>query len=250
MIICNSNNFVVTRAPKTGGTSLSLYILQSGLVDSEKDEHTLEGDFDSWEKFKEFGESHNNLSYLEIPENLYNHMNLSEAQTPFSELVSQGRVSEKMPCVGSIRHPLEWLASLYYYANLRRTSTARKNLIEKGAYSERDLVMEINIKEPNRSFDFFFDDMWEHGVVQEVARPQSDYYPDHAKLFNTENIHEHVSEFILSKGGTVPERINFRKSDNDPTYYVQSLTADRKQRALDMYEKDLVLWEKARSVYA
>jgi hypothetical protein len=219
------------------------------LVSPKEDEYKLEGEFADWKEFKEFGESHNNLDYSEIPENLYNHIPLSEAQITFSELVSQKRVAEDMPCIGSIRHPLEWLASLYYYTNLRRTITAKKNLIEKGLYSERDLVMEINTKEPNRSFDFFFNEMWEHGLVQEMARPQSDYYPDHAKLFNIENIHEHATDFIASKGGAVIERIEMRKSDHDSEYYVKSLTADRKQRALDMYEKDLVLWEKAYAVY-
>ena len=37
MIICNSNNFAVTRAQKTGGASLEIYFLESGLVDTAND---------------------------------------------------------------------------------------------------------------------------------------------------------------------------------------------------------------------
>lgn len=249
MIICNSKNFAVTRAPKTGGTSLVLYMLESGLVDTEKDTYELEGGFATWQEFKEYSDAHNNLDYSEIPENLWGQHSLGESQITFDELVSQGRVSPDMPCIGSVRNPLDWLASLYYYANLRRKLTATTNLRKHGSYTERDLQMAIKIKEPNSSFDFVFDEMWEQGTVKQSLRAQTDYYPDHAKLFNIENIHEHATDFITSKGGAVIDRIEMRKSDHDSEYYVQSLTADRKQRALDMYEKDLVLWENAYAVY-
>jgi len=46
-----------------------------------------------------------------------------------------------------------------------------------------------------------------------------------------------------------PEKITIRASDNDPTYYLENLSEDRKQKALDIYEKDFLAWEKAYSVY-
>jgi len=250
MIICNSHNFAVTRAQKTGGTSLEMYILESGLIDYANDIYTLEGGFANWEEFKEYSEAHDNLKYSELPRSLYGQDSLASAQKTFAEIVEEGLAPSDMPCIGAIRHPLEWLASLFYYANLRRTITAKKHLSEKGSYTPYDLEMAKEVSEPNASFDFVFDKEWDSPEVQASLKPQTSYYPDHAQLFNIENIHEHVSEFILSKGGTVSGRIELRKSDNDPTYYLENLSSDRKQRALEIYEKDLIAWEKAKSVYA
>lgn len=249
MIICNSNNFAVTRAQKTGGTSLEMYILESGLVDYANDTYTLEGGFANWEEFKAYSDAHDNLKYSELPRALYGQDSLALAQKTFAEIVEEGLVPSDMPCIGTIRHPLEWLASLFYYANLRRTITAKRNLSEKGKYTAYDLQMAREVAEPDASFDFVFDKTWGTPEVQASLKAQTSYYPDHAELFNIENIHEHVSEFILSKGGTVSGRIELRKSDNNPTYYLNNLSADRKQRALDIYEKDLVAWENANSVY-
>ena len=58
MIICNSHNFAVTRAQKTGGASLELYILQSGLMDSTTDSYALEGGFSTPEEFKAYFDTH------------------------------------------------------------------------------------------------------------------------------------------------------------------------------------------------
>jgi len=43
----------------------------------------------------------------------------------------------------------------------------------------------------------------------------------------------------------VTERIEVRKSNNNPTYYLDNLSADRKQKTLEIYEKDFIAWEKA-----
>lgn len=249
MIICNSNNFVVTRAQKTGGTSLELYILESGLANGEKDVYALEGGFSNWVEFKQYSDTHNNLKYADLPESLWGQPALASAQVTFAELVEKGLVAKDMPCIGAVRNPLEWLASLFYYANTRRKIVAAENLAKYGRYTKQDLYYEKKVAEPNDSFDFLFDEIWDIENVQKSVKPQSSYYPDHAQLFNIENIHEHVSEFILSKGGNVPEKVKARESSNNPTYYLDNLSSDRKQRALDIYAKDFELWEKAYAVY-
>ena len=249
MIICNSNNFAVTRAQKTGGTSLEMYILESGLVDYEKDEYTLEGGFANWEEFKAYSEQHENLKYSDLPEELYGD-SLFDAQKTFFSLVEQGKISENFPCIGGIRHPLEWLASLFYYANVRRKIVANKHLKETGAFTSTDIEIAKHFSEPNASWDFVFEMQWHTQHIQENLKAQTSYYPDHARLFNIENIHEHVSAFIAEKGGISPsKKIEIRKSENDPTYYLSNLSDDRKQRALEIYEKDLIAWEKAYAVY-
>jgi len=249
MIICNSNNFAVTRAQKTGGASLEMYILESGLVDTNTDSYTLEGGFSNWEEFKAYSEANGSLKYSELPDELFGDP-LFEAQTSFSDLVSQGKVTPDMPCIGGIRHPLEWLASLFYYANIRKDIDAEENLKKYGYPLDLDLFIAKHFSEPNASWDFVFELYWDSDHIQDNLKPQTSYYPEHAQLFNIENIHEHVSKFIADKGGNVPtQRINIRGSDNDPTYYLENLSADRKQKSLEIYEKDFELWEKAYAVY-
>jgi len=249
MIICNSNNFAVTRAQKTGGTSLELYILESGLVDYTNDIYTLEGGFNTWEEFKAYSDAHGNLKYTELPRNLWGYDSLAEAQVTFAELVERGQVAPDMPCIGAVRHPLEWLASLYYYANERRKKLASNHLKRFGQYTEQDIADAANMSEPDASFEYCFYVINETPGVITSLKPQTSYYPDHAQLFNIENIHEHVTDFITAKGGSVPERIEARKSNNDPTYYLENLSEDRKKLALEWYEKDLIAWEKAYAVY-
>lgn len=245
MIICNSNNFAVTRAQKTGGASLEIYFLESGLVDTDNDIYTLEGGFANWEEFKAYSDAHNNLKYSELPKNLYGYEYLKDAQKTYAEIVADGQAPANMPWVGTIRHPLYWLASLFYYANVRRKIIAQENLAKFGRYTKHDLWNEENMAEPDASWDLIFVKIPDNQGVIDSLKSQSSYYPDHAQLFNIENIHEHATEFITAKGGTVTERIEVRKSNNNPTYYLDNLSADRKQKTLEMYEKDLIAWEKA-----
>ena len=249
MIICNSNNFVVTRAQKTAGTSLEMYILESGLVNTDTDTYTLEGGFANWEEFKAYSDAHNNLKYSELPRELFG-SSLLEAQTPFSDLVSQGLVNADMPCIGGIRHPLEGVASFFYSANIRQAIDEKSNLEKFGYPLDVDANRKKHYSEPNASWDLVFVHTWDTHHIQTINNSQTSHYPDHAELFNVENIHEHVSKFIGDKGGKVPtQRINIRGSDHDPTYYLETLTADRKQRTLEIFEKDLIAWEKAYAVY-
>ena len=250
MIICNSHNFAVTRAQKTGGSSIEIYILQSGLVDESTDEYALEGGFSSWQEYKNFSDNNHNLHYKDIPKELWGEDSLRKAQITFAELVEQGKIAENMPCIGGIRHPFEWLASLFYYANVRREIHNAQVLAEGKELGTYEKLMNEYYPEPDSSWDFVFRKYLSMAEIQRSLKPQTDYYPDHAQLFNIENIHEHVSKFIADKGGIVPtERVQVRKSNNDPTYYINNLSDDRKKMTLEIYEKDLIAWEKAYAVY-
>jgi len=249
MIVCNSNNFAVTRAQKTGGASLEIYFLESGLIDSDKDVYTLEGGFSTWQEFKEYSDANNNLKYSELPTNLHGYDSLKEAQKTYTQVVEEGLAPADMPWVGTIRHPVDWLASLYYYANIRRKAIAAKNLKKYGNYSEIDQWKDIRISEPDASWDFIFIEIPEHQAVIDSCKSQMSYYPDHAQLFNFENINKHATAFIEAKGGTVKSNLNIRESDHDNTYYFNNLSADRQQKTLDMFAKDFAAWEKAYAVY-
>ena len=245
MIICNSHNFVVTRPPKTAGSSIEIYLLQSGLVNDETDEYTLEGNFSNWQEYKNFSDQNQNMHFQNLPTGLWGTPYLSKAQITFDELVEQERISSNMPCVGGIRHPLEWLSSLFYYINIKRELRNKQNLAEGKEPTEHQKILNEYWAVPDRSFEYVENNLF-RSEIQMALKQQTDYYPDHAELFNVENIHEHVSAFIANKGGMVPtERLRIRESDHDPSYYINNLSEDRKKRALTVYEKDLVAWEKA-----
>ncbi len=246
MIICNSNNFAVTRAQKTGGASLEMYFLESGLIDVDKDVYTLEGGFSTWQEFKEYSDANNNLKYSELPEKLYGYNSLKDAQKTYTQVVEEGLAAADMPWVGTIRNPIDWLSSLFYYATIRRKMNIKKN---KGIYSSIDKYFMQKVGSPDASWDFVFIEKPNDPDVKNSLKAQSSYYPEHVQLFNFENIKDHATSFIESKGGTVSSTINIKKSDNDNSYYINNLSDDRKQKTLDMYAKDFAAWEKAYAVF-
>ncbi len=246
MIICNSNNFAVTRAPKTGGVSVQMYFLESGLINHETDSYRLEGSFDTWQEFKAYSDANQNLKYDNLPDNLWGYGSLRNAQKTYAEVVSEGLAAADMPWVGTIRHPVDWLSSLFYYAQIRRKMAIKKN---KGIYSPIDTYYMNKVSTPNASWDFIFVEIPDDPDVKNSLKAQTMYYPDHATLFNFENINQHAVKFIEAKGGSVSNVLNMRQSQNDNTFYLNNLSSDRKQKTLDMYAKDFVAWEKAYAVY-
>jgi hypothetical protein len=211
MILSYSNNFAVIRSPKTGSTSLVSYFFKSGLVDFKNDVYSMEASNIFFEGHsKEHGKPCLTLHATTRP---------FEVHRTFDDLLAKGAVKPEMPCVGSIREPLARMSSWFNY--------------NKGL----GLTKYDN---PNSFWDGF----------KNQAFSQSSYFPKHAILFNTENLHEHVSKYILSKGGKVEGRINARKNpNNNLEQFLAELTTDRKHDILATYVKDLELWEKAYAVY-
>ena len=149
----------------------------------------------------------------------------------FKELVAEKHIKGNEPCVATVRNPIERFSSAFYYIRTKAHVTC-------GSYTN-----------PNVYWDDLKKSQGSAGI-KNIAYPQCDYFPEHAELFNTENLHEHVSKYILEKGGKVDERIEMRKNpDNKPDVFLAGLTPDRKQSILDTYSKDFELWEKAYAVY-
>ena len=92
---------------------------------------------------------------------MYGYDYLKDAQKTYQEILADGQAPADMPWVGTIRHPLHWLASLYYYANVRRKITAAESLKKYGHYTPYDLHIAQKVSEPDASFDFVFDEKWE-----------------------------------------------------------------------------------------
>ena len=226
MIISYSNNFVVIRSPKTGSTSLVFYFFKSGLIDPEQDRYNIEKPFATWEEMEKEYKGHglkrrikrNSTTYVSSLPNIPSYF--AELHSSFEELRRKGLVDLTMSCVGTIRNPITRVASMYNYPKFFGRANIKNN--------------------PNK----YWDDL------KNKFKPQCDYFPDHAELFNTENLHEHVSKYILEKGGRVDRRIEMRKNpDNKLDVFLAELTPNRKQDILDTYAKDFELWEKAYTVY-
>tara|TARA_R110001606_G_scaffold394123_1_gene564731 strand:- start:13 stop:717 length:705 start_codon:yes stop_codon:yes gene_type:complete len=233
MIISYSNNFVAIRPPKTGSTSLAFYFLNSGLVDFEKDVYAISNDFKNGggEKFKLVNEEFKK-TYLSNVKKIARSAKESNVHRTFEDLRVKSAIQATMPCVSTIRNPLERISSIFSYEKFVRN--------QAGNYIDEEL------ENPNTFWDFIQTEQRKYVF----HNAQCSYFPEHAELFNTENLHEHVSKYILEKGGKVDSKIKMRKNpDNKLDVFLTELTPDRKQDILDTYAKDFELWEKAYAVY-
>jgi len=154
----------------------------------------------------------------------------------FNEMYEQGLIRTDMPCVGTIRNPLERIASIYNYPKF---------------FASKALFL---TEEPNEYWDNIKQEIKDQGgycsLRTKPFKAQSEYFPDHAELFNTESLHKHIIRYISDKGGKVNERIEMRKNhNNDLQEFLLKLTLGRKQEILDTYQKDYELWEKSYATY-
>lgn len=155
----------------------------------------------------------------------------------FEELLRKKLVDNNTPCVSTVRNPLHRLSSAYHYLKYMFIKT---NFV---------YLAPVEYANPNAYVDAIKAKKDVLGVIP-IAMAQSEYFPEHSELFNTENLHEHVSKYILERGGKVDGRIEMRKNpDNKLDVFLAELTPDRKQDILDTYAKDFELWEKAYAVY-
>lgn len=250
MIISYSNNFVFIRTPRAAGTSMAFYLFKSGLIDPQTDIYKVEGSFSTWEEFDQFISS-DGLEFANLPRELKSLESMAPVRRTFDDLRAKSAIPADMPCIATIRNPLERMASGYAYIckDVERAVNERKGKIGPGL---RELLDKLT---PN--VNMYLDYAMEHYNGTKPMHQwyaQSHYFPDHAELFNIENIHEHANKFISDRGGVVSDRIELRRNphiftpDQTETIFAD-LTADRRQKILDTFEKDFVLWEKAYAVY-
>ena len=220
------------RPPKTGSTSLVFYFFKSGLLDKNKDVYEIDGPFTNWKDFEEYNKKYgDNSAYTHTIKNLSKKR--KNVHTTFNQLLEKNLIKETMPCVATIRHPLERFSSAFYFVKAQNPK-----FYEGTPYDNPNSFWDsLKNKEPKMG-------------VRSLAVPQCDYFPAHATLFNTENLHEHASKYILERGGKVDNKIQMRKNiDNNLDEFLSALTPDRQQDLLDTYSEDFVLWEKAYAVY-
>lgn len=231
MFICNSNNFVFIRVPKTGSTTALFYFLNSGLYDENKDKVVIEQPFSSWSEMeKHFTEHPDN--YIEAAITLFKDRRPTthfDVHASYSELIGQGTASKDTPCYSVIRNPIDWLGSIYYYEKKMAHADASKKDLNEFCYATCIKGEAVSPKH--------------------AKRLQSSYFPEHAKLWNTESLHEHAVTDIMALGGKVGNRIHVRKTSQEPKDYKSLLSHEVIQLIELKYLKDFELWEKAYAVY-
>jgi hypothetical protein len=250
MIISYSNNFVFIRTPRAAGTSMAFYLFKSGLIDPQTDVYKVEGSFSTWKDFDQFI-STDGLEFANLPRELKSLESMAPVRRTFDDLRAKSAIAADMPCVTTIRNPIERMASGYAYIcrDVETHIASNNGVITDGVQELLDKCT------PN--VNAYWDYVLEHYNGTKPMHQwyaQSHYFPDHAEVFNIENLHQHASKFISEKGGVVSDPIELRRNtdvftpDQTETVFAD-LTSDRRQKILDTFEKDFVLWEKAYSVY-
>lgn len=234
MFISRSNNFVFIRIPKTGSTSALFYFLNSGLYDSSTDTVALDGKFYSWQQMQKCFVDHPK-DYLEKARQVP-FMDLvginREVHSSYSELVKKEKIDKRMPCYSVVRNPINRLCSIYFYKNKQREVVGKDPKIE----DVNEFCYKACIK--GEKLD-----------PEHSSNLQSSYFPENAKLWNIENIHEHAVADITSMGGTVGAPIHVRKTSSEQQDYKALLSHEVIQMMELKYAHDFDLWEKAYAVY-
>ena len=250
MIISYSNNFVFIRTPRAAGTSMAFYLFKSGLIDPQTDIYKVEGSFSAWEDFDQFI-STDGLEFANLPKELKSLESMAAVRRTFDDLEAKSAIKADMPCIATIRNPIERMASGYAYIcrDTQRAIDDNNGAITSGVQWLIDNVT------PN--VNMYWDAALAHYNGSQPMHKwytQSHYFPDHAEVFNIENLHQHASKFISEKGGTVSEPIELRRNtdiftpDQTETVFAD-LTADRRQAMTDLFAKDFEIWERSYAVY-
>jgi len=239
MFISKLKKIIYVRVPKTGSTSGLFYFMRSGLYDPDFDLYAVEEPFYNWEEmYKHFLLSGKN--YLkEITEeiNTKPNPNINRCvHISFSQIIDQIEwVDNSFSCYAGIRNPIDRICSVYFYEQKRRDS---QNMPRE----------HFNYQDVNEfCYTACLADAPEK--LKAVTRLQTSYFPGHAKLWNTENFHEHAVADITALGGKVPERMHVRDNDLRPKDYKALLSHEVIQMMELKYAQDFVLWEKAYAVY-
>ena len=239
MFISKRKKIIYVRVPKTGSTSGLFYFMESGLYEPGLDLYAVEEPFHDWqEMYKHFLSS--GADYLKkIPEEInttYNPNINRCVHISFNQMKDQIEwVDNSFDCYAGIRNPIDRICSVYFYEQKRRDS---QNMPRE----------HFNYQDVNEfCYTACLSDAPEK--LKAFTRLQTSYFPEHARLWNTENFHEHAVADITALGGKVPERIHVRDNDIKPKDYKALLSHEVIQMMELKYAQDFVLWEKAYAVY-
>lgn len=249
MIISYSNDFIFIRIPKCASTTCVVGLYDMGFVNEEEGDISTGieagtvnlADGNNHKAFNEIdsGRKPINWPYGDSPTILplldHNMVNANQHimnanahrqhiwHSPYSKFVESGLIEEGMPCVSTIRHPVDRWISITAYV---------------GSFSKKE-----NTTDPNVSWERFKNeeetfDMWSNMF----KLPQHYYVSDDAQLWNVENVYDWLKRFAKEKGIVYNQPYHFK---NNKKRQKIPLTENRKQEIMDYFEKDFLLWEKA-----
>jgi hypothetical protein len=239
MIYIKSLDTVFIRPPKTGSTTLALYVADSGLLNKKHD-------FREWELGQAMWMDDGSVdmsNYHSTPE-VYADYSPSAPLPPvrqrahtglkpllhgsYADGVAAGKYSISAKCIATVRHPIDRFMS----------------------------IIHVRASSKYPPFDSAKEDLNAHiaerldGYERPAIFPdQHEFYNDTPTLWNTENIHEHATAYFATNGGVIRQRWHARRNGRRPPGIADQLTSEIKQKILTRYEKDFLLWEKAYAVY-
>ncbi len=239
MFLSRNKKFVFVRVPKTASTSGLFYFMRSGLYDSSVDLYAVDEPFHDWKDMERYFETLGSdyLSYMPEEVNCEPNPNINRCvHISYNQIISQLQdIDNSYACYSGIRNPIDRLCSVYY--------EELKNRAEDNW--TRDFITQKDVNE------FCYDACLSSSPekLKAITRLQTSYFPGHARLWNTENFHEHAVRDIEALGGKVTKRIHVRDNNLKPKDYQALLSHEVVQMIELKYAQDFVLWEKAYAVY-
>lgn len=241
MIYIKSLDTVFIRPPKTGSTTLALYVADSGLLNKNHD-------FREWELGQAMWMDDGSVdmsNYYGTPEVLPEpNRNTPIALPPVRRLppnaprpllhgsyangVEAGKYTTSAKCIATVRHPIDRLMSIIH-------------VIASSKYPPFDPAKE--------DLNVYIAERLEGHERPAIFPDQYKSYNDAPILWNTENIHEHATAYFATNGGVIRQRWHARRNGRRLPGIADQLTSEIKQKILTRYEKDFLLWEKAYAVY-
>lgn len=269
MIYSPKFDFVAIRTPKSGSTTMAIYLLDSGLLNVHRDNISMPnlhkrfisetGDLvlDSLDPSQKIIEYENPYAYTPF-HTTFTPFNLAllrkrrerieqsssnpvmslmhSSHIRYSAAVGSKEIPENTPCYSTIRNPLDrWLSLL--------NITYSKREIETEGVNEISLRLLETMTEFRKKCNGELPkvEQFPQGVTSFLYYPQHFYFSDTATLWPLEKLHECMLEFIIPKGGRVRGNWNVRQHKSRDRNVVLSIETQRKVN--EYFEKDLELWE-------
>ena len=240
MIYIKNLDTVFIRPPKTGSTTLALYVADSGLLNKNHDFREWELGQAMWmdDGSVDMSNYHNmpwaagqGETYAELPP-----LMRVPHSTPkpllhgsYAKGVEASKYTISAKCIATVRHPIDRFMSIIHVSASSKYPPFDPAKEELNEYVAERLSS-------NAYPTLYFGD-------------QHTFYNDTPTLWNTENIHEHATAYFATNGGVVRQRWHARKNGRRPPGIADQLTSEIKQKILTRYEKDFLLWEKAYAVH-
>lgn len=214
MIISYSRNFCFIRVPKNASTSVSMAMVESGILCPERDYCSPSIEFDQRSM-----SYHPNVSInTSIKSVLDNYDRTHHSVTQYHEL---GLLDDSMEIISTIRHPIERFESfvkfLYTDPNPNVAWDHLKECVSKNRLDKSFLLFDTQ------------------NLYNRMTKPQHWWFGNDATLWAVEHVDKKLSAFL-----SVPCHSCERKSTRQLS---EPLTQDRKNEILSHYERDFVFWE-------